>query len=136
MTESGDADAQGAARGVATDQRHIVLRRQLEQTVGQPRHKSFIGLRQTQIEQEPQRLCAHGGQVTEIHRQGLPADIRGRRAHREMASFDQGVGAQGQLAPGRRLDQCGVIANTQSAPCRCRFALKVLPNQLEFGHRA
>ena len=72
--------------------------------------------RHPQRQQRPERPRPHGGQVGEVDRQRLPADVAGREAVVEVDPLDDGVdgGHQVLAAPGP--EQRGVVAGAEQHP--------------------
>jgi len=87
----GAADPQTVtAGGVAADQGDVPASGQFEQPFAEGVQPGFVGLGQGQCQGKPGRLGAHGGQITEIHGQRLPADVEGPRLLGKVHPADQG----------------------------------------------
>ncbi len=73
----------------------------------------FIGFRQGRRDERPARQRAHGGEVREIHGEGLPAEGLGVAASEEVRARHQHVGGHHQVHAGRRADNRAVVADAQ-----------------------
>ena len=70
--------AQGTARRVPADQRHLVRTRQRAKSGGKLRQPVFVGIRQREREQRPGGSGPHRRKVAEVHGERPVADGRGR----------------------------------------------------------
>ncbi len=109
---------------------------QRKQTPGKGGEPVLLRLGQGQSEGKAQRVGAHGGQVAEVHRQGLVAQRLGVDAREEVPAFDQHVGGDRQQVAWPGLQQRAVVANAQHHRRRghAAFALEMAPYQLELTH--
>ncbi len=131
--EHGHADGQvmGAAGGVAADQRAAMGRRQRMEPVGEGRQPRLVQARQRQPQHATDGPRAHGGQVRQVHRQGLVPQRLRIDIGKEMPAFQQQIGAGGHLFSGRHRKQRAVIPHAQQA--RRRGAREIARDQIEFG---
>ncbi len=101
-----------ATRGIATNERTTVGRRQRVKAVGKRRQPWFTQVGQRQAQHAANRARAHGSQVGQIHRQRLVAQRFGINIGKEMPAFQQQIRAGGHLFTGRNRKQRAVVANT------------------------
>jgi hypothetical protein len=113
QTVHGDADRQRSARRIAADEGDAVLRGELEEAVEEGVHPRYITRRKGQRQRAPRGLRAHRGEVRQVDRECLPADIDGSRVVWEMDAAVDRVGRDHQLLTGRHLHDGGVIADAQ-----------------------
>ena len=69
MTKRGDGDRQWSARGVATDQGHLMHCCQFGESARKIAHPIGIGFRQAQGDQGPCRRRTHRGEIRQVDRQ-------------------------------------------------------------------
>ncbi|KAG1441371.1 hypothetical protein G6F57_018718 [Rhizopus arrhizus] len=108
-----DRQRQRAARGVSPDQRDVVLVGQCEETIGKGFDPVFGRFRQRQCQRAPGRARAHRGQVGQIDRQRLPADVERGGLHREVHAAVERIGSDRRLVIGTRLQQRGVVTDAE-----------------------
>ncbi|KAG0929170.1 hypothetical protein G6F31_017450 [Rhizopus arrhizus] len=120
-----------AACGVAADQRAAMGIGQGVKPVREGGQPGLVQARQGQPQHAANRPGAHGGQVRQVHGQGLVA--QGARIHvgKEMPAFQQQVRAGGDLFAGRHGKQSAIVAHAQQAR-RCGPG-EIARDQIEFG---
>jgi hypothetical protein len=72
-----------------------------EEAAGEGGDPRFIGVRQGGGQRRPARPRAHRRHVGDIHREGLPAEVRGVGVGQEMRALHQHVGGDHQFLTGR-----------------------------------
>ena len=130
----GHADRQRTAGGVAADEGDAVLHGQRQEAVEEAIQPGGVRRRQGQRKRAPRWLGAHRGQVGQVHRQCLPADVGGRGADGKMHALVEGVGADHQLPAGGDLDQRGIVADAQHHVGPRGRALADALDQVELRH--
>ena len=134
LAEHGDADVQGAARGVAAHQRAGVGVGQGQQAVRKIPQPGVVGVGQGQRQGEAQRAGAHGGQVAQVDGERLVAEGLRGDVGEKVAALDQHVAGDGELVAGAGLEQGAVVADAQGHRRAASGALEVAPDQLELTH--
>ena len=71
--------------------------------------------RQRHRQQEAERPGAFGGEVRQVHAQGLAADHCGRIVREEVHAGDDAVGGQHKVASGRRRERSRVVDQPERA---------------------
>ena len=131
FAEDGDAKGARSAGGVAADQIDAEAGRTVEEAAGESFQPVGRRFRQGECKRCPARLCAHRRHVRDIHREGLPAQRFRIGVCQEMRALNQQVGRYHQFLPGRRHDQCAVVADAKHRVAR--RALEEMIDQFKFG---
>ena len=77
------------------------------------------GLRAGQRDQAPPRAATHRGDVRDVYREGLPADVRrGGPAAAEVHVLDEQIGGGQQQASRGRLEHRAIVADPDPDPRR------------------
>ncbi len=127
----------GPLRGVAADQRDVMLRGEFGEAVGKAVDERAIGFRQRQREQRPGRRRAHRGEVAEIDRERFPAEVARAGLCRKMHAGDQRIGADDEVVARRDTEDRGVVADAElHVVARDRAARADEFDQVEFRHDA
>src|SRR5207248_765440 len=123
------------ARRVAADQLDAEALGEREESGGELREPVLLGRRQAEGEQRPARRSAHGGEVRQVHGERLVAERARGGARREVASFHQHVGREGQVEAGVGTQQRAVVADAeQRASVRTAGGAREVPrDELELG---
>ena len=92
------------------------------------------GRRHAQAHERPQRPRAHRGEVGEVHRERLPADVLRREPAVEVDSRDDGVGGRDELLAGGGREHGRVVARADAhALARERQGLGEAADELELA---
>jgi len=135
FAEDGGGEVERPARGVAADQGHAVAPREAAKARREAADEGRIVGRQGQRQKREARLGTHRGEVRQVHRQRLPAEVARRRAGREMHALDQGVDAGDPLLAARQREHGRVIADAEcDIRARRAAASGQQVDEVELGH--
>jgi hypothetical protein len=116
--------------------RDIVVRGEREEAVQEPVDEAGHPHRAGTATACTTPARAHRGEVGQVHRQRLPADVGGRGFRREMHAAVERVHRHRQLHAGRWLQQRGIVADAEHHVAARRDAPADALDQVEFGDRA
>ena len=106
-------DQNRTACGIAADERTLKPLGQSEQALGESRQPRLVHARQANRQRKANRICAHCGQIGQIHRQSLVPKRTGCDIGEKMPPFDQHIAGDHALIPLAHAKQRGVVANAQ-----------------------
>jgi len=109
--DRGDRDRSRAPRRVSADQLDGVRLGEREHARGEGLDPRLVGVGQGDREQEPARVGAHRREVREVHRERLGAEAPRVGAGQEVRALGERVGGEREDQPGRRLQECAVVAD-------------------------
>ncbi len=114
MTQDLDGCREGARCCVTPDQRDIMRSGEVGEASGEFGQPGFVDVGQCQGEECPSRARAHCGQVAQVYGQNAVAYRGSGAAVREVDAVHERVYRRDEVASGGRVQQGGVIANTQA----------------------
>ena len=106
---------------------------QFEEAVEEGVEPGLVAIGQGQGQRAPGRRRGHGGQVAQVHRQRLVADVGRRGVVREMHAGDQGVAGHHQFVARRQGQHRGVVADAPDHVVAAGGALADAVDQGEFA---
>ncbi len=127
-------DGERPAGHVPAHQRHVVVLGELKESFGKAGDPALVDGRQRQRQRDPARFGPHGGEIGEIDRQRLVAEIDRIHVGEEVHAADQGIRAHRQLGVGGQGQQGAVVSRAHHHVLAGVGDLEVLINQLEFTH--
>src|SRR5690606_19845856 len=111
--DDGDSDGEWTPGSVPAHQRATEQAGIPGEPPAERRQPDFVGGRQGQGQLEPRGRGDHGGEVAEIDPLGAPGEGLVMAGDGKVHALHQGIGADGKLAPGGRVEQGAVVAHAE-----------------------